>query len=139
MYAVIDVETTGLRTGWHDRVVELAVVRLDEAGRTKDEWCTLVNPERDLGPQHIHGISAAEARRAPRFADLGGQIVELLRGHVLVAHNFSFDSRFLASEVGQLASDPDSMSGKARKARQYGIPIVHPEAYRGMLAGSAAH
>ncbi len=32
-----------------------------------------------------------------------------------------------------IAADPDSMSGKAKKARQYGVPIVHPQAYRAML------
>jgi DNA polymerase-3 subunit epsilon len=34
-----------------------------------------------------------------------------------------------------VAADPDSMSGKAKKARQYGIPIVHPTAYQAMLDG----
>lgn len=28
-----------------------------------------------------------------------------------------------------VAADPDTMSGKAKKARQYGIPIVHPSGY----------
>jgi DNA polymerase-3 subunit epsilon len=32
-----------------------------------------------------------------------------------------------------VAADPDSMSGKAKKARQYGIPVVLPQAYRDML------
>jgi hypothetical protein len=31
------------------------------------------------------------------------------------------------------------MSGKVRKARQYQIPIVHPAAYQGMLAGLKAN
>jgi DNA polymerase III subunit epsilon len=33
-----------------------------------------------------------------------------------------------------VAADPDSMSGKAKKARRLGLPIVHPVAYQGMLA-----
>ncbi len=37
-----------------------------------------------------------------------------------------------------VAADPDTMSGKAKKARQYGVPIVHPVAYRDMLADLAA-
>ncbi|MEU4158357.1 exonuclease domain-containing protein [Actinoplanes sp. NPDC026670] len=102
MYAVVDLETTGIRTSWHDRVLEIAVVRLDETGRTVDEWCTLVNPDRDLGPQEIHGITAAEARRAPRFADLAGQIVERLAGHTVVAHNLIFDAGFLTAEFAKL-------------------------------------
>ncbi|MFC5287090.1 exonuclease domain-containing protein [Actinokineospora guangxiensis] len=101
-YAVIDVETTGLSPGRHHRVVEVAVVLTDARGRVTDEWCTLVNPERDLGPQHIHGVSAAEARTAPRFADIAGQVVRLLAGRVLVGHNVSFDARFLEAEFARL-------------------------------------
>ncbi|MGI5236962.1 BRCT domain-containing protein [Dactylosporangium sp. CA-139066] len=33
-----------------------------------------------------------------------------------------------------VAADPDSMSGKARKAADYGIPVVHPAAFAQMLA-----
>jgi len=102
MYAVIDVETTGLRASWHDRIIEIAVVRVDEHGRVQDEWCSLINPNRDLGPQHIHGISAAEAGRAPAFAQLAGHISELLRGRTLVAHNLAFDALFLSSEFRHL-------------------------------------
>lgn len=98
MYAVIDLETTGLRPGWHDRICEIAVVRLDAGGRVRDEWCSLVNPGRDLGPQQIHGITAAQARQAPSFADLAGHLAGLLRGQVIVAHNLAFDLPFLAAE-----------------------------------------
>jgi DNA polymerase-3 subunit epsilon len=102
VYAVIDLETTGLRPEWHDRIVEIAVVHVDTAGGIEREWATLVNPRRDLGPQHVHAISAAEARRAPTFADLAGDIVELLRGRAVVAHNLAFDGPFLASEYTRL-------------------------------------
>ncbi|WP_433528421.1 exonuclease domain-containing protein [Micromonospora sp. CA-263727] len=98
MYAVIDLETTGLRTSWHDRIVEVAVVHLDEDGQVTGEWCSLVNPGRDLGPQLIHGITAAEARRAPRFEQLAGHVAGLLRGRVLAAHNLRFDASFLLAE-----------------------------------------
>jgi DNA polymerase-3 subunit epsilon len=102
MYAVIDVETTGLRASWHDRIIEIAVVHLDDRGRVQDEWCSLINPDRDLGPQHIHGISAAEAGRAPTFAQLAGRICTLLRGRTLVAHNLAFDALFLLAEFRHL-------------------------------------
>ncbi|MGX7827414.1 exonuclease domain-containing protein [Actinokineospora sp. 24-640] len=104
-YAVVDVETTGLSPGWHHRVVEVAVVRLDEWGRVTDEWCTLVNPQRDLGPQHIHGVRAADARMAPVFADIAGEVARLLGGRVLVGHNVSFDARFLQAEYARLGVD----------------------------------
>ncbi|AOS64954.1 exonuclease domain-containing protein [Actinoalloteichus hymeniacidonis] len=103
-YAVLDTETTGFTPGWH-RVVEIGVVLLDVDGAVEGEWCTLINPERDLGPQHVHGISAANVRSAPLFADIAGDLAELLAGRVLVGHNLSFDVDFLAFEYGRLGLD----------------------------------
>ena len=104
-YAVIDTETTGILTGWHHRIAEIAVVHVDPDGQITDEWSTLVNPDRDLGPQAIHGIRAADARRAPRFEQLAGDIVDRLRGRVVVAHNWSFDAMHLRAEFARLAID----------------------------------
>ncbi|MEU7916562.1 exonuclease domain-containing protein [Microbispora bryophytorum] len=103
-YAVIDVETTGLSPGRHDRVIEIGVVHVTPAGEVTGEWATLVNPERDLGPQRIHGISAADVRHAPTFADVAGTVVELLRGRVAVAHNLSFDLGFISQEFARLGA-----------------------------------
>lgn len=105
-YAVVDVETTGLHPGWHHRIVEVAVVHLDPSGIVTDEWCTLLNPERDLGPQRIHGISAAEVRRAPTFSDIAGDIATRLAGRVVVAHHLSFDLRFLVAEFHRIGVNP---------------------------------
>jgi DNA polymerase-3 subunit epsilon len=101
-YAVVDTETTGFAAGGSDRIIEVAVVHLDEHGVVTDEWCTLVNPARDLGPQHIHRISAAEVWHAPTFAEIAGALTEQLANRVLVAHNLSFDARFLGAEFGRL-------------------------------------
>jgi DNA polymerase-3 subunit epsilon len=111
MYAVIDVETTGLRASWHDRIIEIAVVHLDERGRVQSEWCSLINPDRDLGPQQIHGISAAEAGRAPTFAQLAGEIAARLRGRTPVAHNLAFDALFLGAEFRRLGVPVDARHG----------------------------
>jgi DNA polymerase-3 subunit epsilon len=35
-----------------------------------------------------------------------------------------------------IAADPDSASGKAKKAREYGIPIINEEALTRLLARS---
>lgn len=102
MYAVIDLETTGLRPGWHDKVVEVAVVHVDATGTVVDEWCTLVNPGRDLGPQHIHGIQTADVLDAPRFDQIAGHLARLLSGRIVVAHNLRFDVPFLAAEYQRL-------------------------------------
>ncbi|WP_285509140.1 exonuclease domain-containing protein [Actinokineospora sp. NBRC 105648] len=101
-YAVVDVETTGLSPARHDRIAEIAVVRTDRAGAIVDEWCTLVNPGRDMGPQRIHGIRAAQARRAPAFAEIAGAVGERLRGRVIAAHNLAFDADFIAAEFDRV-------------------------------------
>ncbi|WP_436762855.1 exonuclease domain-containing protein [Streptosporangium sp. V21-05] len=101
-YAVIDLETTGLRPAWHDRIIEIGVVHLDPAGRVTGEWSTLVNPGRDLGPQRVHGITAADVRHAPTFDDIAATLTALLHGRVPVAHNLPFDLGFLAYEFQRL-------------------------------------
>lgn len=103
-FAVVDVETTGLSPRHHHRIVEIAVVTLDASGKIIDRWETLVNPQRDLGPQSIHGIRAAQILDAPTFTQVAPDLTERLRGNVLVAHNLNFDSNFLEHEfrrVGQ--------------------------------------
>lgn len=99
-FAVVDVETTGLFPGSH-RIAEIAVVHVEPDGTVSNRWETLVNPQRDLGPQHIHGIRAADILHAPVFADIAHDVMELLAGRVLVAHNVHFDYRFVSHEMGR--------------------------------------
>ena len=101
-YAVIDFQTTGLLPEHHHRVVELSVVHLDSAGRIEGSWETLIDPQRDLGSQDIHGIDSAEMKNAPVFAEIAGRLISLLAGRVIVAHNVGFELRFLAAEFGRL-------------------------------------
>ncbi len=102
-FTVIDVETTGL--GAHDRVVEIAAVTLDgSSGQVVDEFDTLVNPMRDIGPIHIHGISAGMVSAAPTFAEIATVLASRLSGSVLVAHNLAFDCRMLEAEFDRLGA-----------------------------------
>lgn len=103
-FAVVDFETTGLHPT-RDRVVELAVVHLDGTGEVTGRWETLLNPGRDLGPQRIHGIRAADILEAPTFDGVAGQFLELLRGRVFVAHNAAFDTGFLGEELRRAGID----------------------------------
>jgi DNA polymerase-3 subunit epsilon len=97
-FAVVDVETTGFSPRLNDRVVEVAVVRLRANGEIQDQYCTLVNPQRDVGPTHIHGITASDVRDAPVFSEVIGDIAARLDGAVMVAHNAPFDIRFVSAE-----------------------------------------
>lgn len=101
-FSVVDVETTGLFPRGHDRIVEIAVVRLGRTGEPENEFVTLVNPERDVGPTRIHGISARDVLSAPRFHEIAGDATALLAGAVLVAHNARFDADFIEAELGRV-------------------------------------
>jgi len=101
-YAVIDLETTGFSPEkGQDRIIEVGIVRVDCHGNRLREYCTLINPHRDTGPTHIHGITATDVADAPTFQDVVGDIHHALRGAVLVAHNVSFELRFLCPECNQ--------------------------------------
>lgn len=97
-FCVIDVETTGFSPRLGDRIVEIAAVRVRGDGTTISEWSTLVDPQRDIGASHVHGISAGDVVGAPRFEHIVGDLLAQIDGAVLVAHNFRFDRDFLAAE-----------------------------------------
>lgn len=97
-FAVVDFETTGILPSYNHRVVEVGITHVESDGTVSGHWETLINPERDLGPQHIHGITAAQVLQAPVFRDITTDFADLLRGRVFVAHNASFDLRFLIAE-----------------------------------------
>lgn len=99
-FAVVDLETTGLYPST-DRVVEVAIVQLSANAEIVSEFCTLINPCRDIGPTRIHGIRAADVTGAPTFAAAAATVWQLLSGRVLVAHNAAFDVRFLEAEFNR--------------------------------------
>lgn len=101
-FAVLDVETTGLFPGRHDRIIEIAIINMDLDGVILRDYETLINPDRDLGPTHIHKVTADMVKNAPVFKDIAGNILEHLAGNIIVGHNVSFDCRFLDSEFQRL-------------------------------------
>jgi len=100
-YAVIDFETTGLIPERNDRVIEVGVVLMDDKGQIEQEWTTLVNPHRDVGATHIHGLRAGDLMHAPEFCDIADQILSFVIGRTVVAHNANFDMRFLRAELNR--------------------------------------
>jgi DNA polymerase III subunit epsilon len=97
-WAVIDVETSGFRPG-QARVISLAVLGLDADGRIEQSVVSLLNPGVDPGPTHVHGLTAAMLEDQPQFADVVDDVVKVLDGRTLVAHNVAFDYAFLSAEA----------------------------------------
>ncbi len=99
-FAVVDVETTGMRATGGDRVTEIAVVVL-HGSRREVVFESLVNPGRPI-PRAICAITNITdemVRHAPTFADVADQVLAALAGRVFVAHNARFDWGFVSAEV----------------------------------------
>ena len=62
-----------------------------------------MNPERDIGPTSVHGLTASDVINAPRFPEIAGNLAEFLCTSIaLVGHNVRFDVSFLQSEYGRI-------------------------------------
>lgn len=103
-FAIIDVETTGLSPD-KDRVIELAVVRVDRRGKVIDEWASRFNPEVPVGATYIHGITESDVTGAPLFRDVASGIVPRIAGLPIAAHNARFDLAFLRAEFRRAGWD----------------------------------
>ncbi len=101
-YLLLDLETTG-GNPVQDRITEIAAVRI-EGGVEVARWSTLVNPGVPISGfiERLTGISNAMVTSAPPFADVATQLLTLLEGAVLVAHNVRFDHGFLLHELARL-------------------------------------
>ncbi|MFC8533441.1 TerD family protein [Streptomyces sp. NPDC057249] len=102
-WALVDVETSGLRPG-RDRVLSLAVLTLDAYGNRTGEYTTLLNPGCDPGPVHVHGLTPDRLAGAPTFEEIAPKVGALLSKRVMVAHNAQFDYDFLAHEFARIRS-----------------------------------
>jgi len=104
MYAVVDIETTGGRAGWH-RITEVAII-VHDGEKITDTFQTLINPERYI-PAHITGLTGITnemVSSAPRFHEVAKEIYTLTENKIFVAHNVNFDYTFLKEEFASLGA-----------------------------------
>lgn len=100
---VLDFETTGLSPDRGDRAIEIGAVRL-EGGRIRDRFQCLMNPGRRISPfiEHYTGITNAMLRTAPPCEEAMAACRDFIGEHDMVAHNASFDQRFLDAELRRI-------------------------------------
>lgn len=99
-YAVVDIETTGHSSTNGDRIIQLAIVFI-ENNKIVNTYTTFVDPEKPipLFIQDLTKIENSDVRNAPLFEDIGGEVLEMLQDHIFVAHNINFDLPFLQKEL----------------------------------------
>lgn len=99
-FAVVDVETTGMRARHGDRVTEIAIAVLG-AGGVELAYEALINPGRPI-PAEITAltrISDEMVRERPTFDALADEVLDALAGRIFVAHNVRFDWGFVSAEL----------------------------------------
>ena len=97
---VLDFETTGLSPHYGDRAIEIGAV-LVEHGVIVDRFQKLMNPGFRISPfiEGYTGITNNMLKGQPCCEEVMAEFSEFIAGRNIVAHNASFDRRFLDFEL----------------------------------------
>jgi len=97
-YTVFDTETTGLQPSQGDEIIQFGAVRIVNGRMLRSEsFEQLVDPRRKMRAESIaiHGLSQAMVDGQPTIDRILPEFHRFCEDTVLVAHNASFDMRFL--------------------------------------------
>jgi DNA polymerase-3 subunit epsilon len=101
---VLDFETTGLSPDMGDRAIEIGAVRIED-GIVTARFQELMNPGQRVNSfiESYTGITNAMLESARPCSQVMSDFAEFIDGYNLVAHNASFDKRFLDSECSRIS------------------------------------
>jgi DNA polymerase-3 subunit epsilon len=97
---VLDFETSGLSPNLGDRAIEIGAV-LIENGKITDRFQQVMNPGFPIDPciESYTGITNPMIEQARPCAEVMQEFADFIGDYYLVAHNASFDKRFLDAEL----------------------------------------
>lgn len=103
---VLDFETTGLSPGIGDRAIEIGAVMV-ERGEVTARFQELMNPGQRVSGfiESYTGITNSMLMDARPCGQVMRDFAEFIGGYNLVAHNASFDKRFLDAELERISMD----------------------------------
>jgi len=101
---VLDFETTGLSPDHGDRAIEIGAVKI-VGGTFVERFQKLMNPGFAISGfiSQYTGITNAMLRNAAPCGEVMAEFHEFIGGHNLVAHNASFDRKFLEAEFSRIS------------------------------------
>lgn len=102
---VFDTETTGFDPTTGDKLVEIGAVELINHVPTGKTYHQYINPEREVPEEvvKVHGLTTEYLKDFPIFADVAQDWVDFIGDDgVLVAHNATFDMKFINYELKRL-------------------------------------
>ncbi|MBR4932400.1 MAG: DNA polymerase III subunit epsilon [Alphaproteobacteria bacterium] len=106
---VFDTETTGLDPFQGDRVVEIGCVELINHVPTGRTYHQYLNPERSMSEEvvAVHGLTEQFLSDKPKFSQIVDEFLAFIGSDsMLVAHNASFDMKFLNAELSWVGYPP---------------------------------
>ena len=100
---VLDFETTGMSPDQGDRAIEVGAIKL-QSGTVTDRFQGLMNPGLRVSSfiEGLTGISNDMLSGAPACEVVMHEFADFIDGFDLVAHNASFDRRFLDAELAAI-------------------------------------
>jgi DNA polymerase-3 subunit epsilon len=100
---IIDFETTGLSPHMGDRTIEVGAVLVRDY-EIVERFQSLMNPGMKVSAfiEEYTGISNRMLSKAPPVKEVMTNLARFIHRHHLVAHNASFDARFLDAEFGRI-------------------------------------
>ena len=103
---VVDFETTGMSPDYGDRAIEVGAVKL-QGGEVVDRFQCLMNPGMRVNGfiEDYTGITNAMLKQAPPCEEVMDKFSDFIGDSNLVAHNASFDRRFLDAECCRIERD----------------------------------
>ena len=103
---ILDFETTGLSPDLGDRAIEVGAVKL-EKGKIVDQFQALMNPGGPVSAfiEEFTGITNNMLSKADTCEEVMAKFADFIQDQNLVAHNASFDKRFLDSEMQHISSN----------------------------------
>lgn len=105
-HVVFDLETTGLSPRIGDRIIEIGAVAI-EGKSVVGEFQSLINVDQPIHPmaQMVHGISKEMLKGQPLPGEVIPKFHKFIKNSILIAHNASFDVRFISNEFSLLNLD----------------------------------
>lgn len=98
-----DLETTGTSVT-HDRIVEIAMLRLEPGAEEPREWTVRVNPGMHIPEEAtaVHHITDDDVANCPKFADLAEKVSAAFAGCDIAGFNSTkFDLPLLCEEMAR--------------------------------------
>lgn len=104
-------ETTGFSPENGDRVIEIGAVAIEDQ-RIVAEFSSLVDAGKMIPwqVQQVHGITNEMLKGQPKPDEVLPEFYNFIAGSILVAHNASFDIRFLKHEFALLGMSLNNRS-----------------------------